>query len=69
MILQTQQKFKSVKHNAFTEEIHKIALRSNDDKEMQLIHSVETYAYGINKDLVGEKVEIKSNNVMKRYKK
>ena len=33
-MLKTQQKFKSEKHNVFTEEINKIALNSNDDKRM-----------------------------------
>ena len=30
----TQQRFKSERHNVFTEEINKIALSSNDDKRM-----------------------------------
>ena len=30
-MLQTQHRFKSERHNVFTEEINKIALRSNDD--------------------------------------
>ena len=30
-----QQRFKSKSHNAFTEEINKIALSLNDDKRMQ----------------------------------
>ena len=34
LILKTQQSFKMKKHNAFTEEINKIALSSNDDKRM-----------------------------------
>ena len=34
MILQKQQRLKSERHNAFTEKISKIALRSNDDKRM-----------------------------------
>ena len=38
--------------HVFTEEINKIALSSNDDKRMQSINSIETYAYGMNKDLV-----------------
>ena len=51
-ILKTQQRFKSERHNVFTEEINKIALSSNDDKRMQSIDLIETYAYGTNKDLV-----------------
>ena len=34
------------RYNVFTEEINKIALISNDDKRMQSIDSIETYAYG-----------------------
>ena len=41
-ILRTEQRFKSETHNAFTEEINKIALSSNDDKRMQSIDSTET---------------------------
>ena len=51
----TQQRFKNKWHNIFTEEINKIALSSNDDKRMQSIDSIETYAYGTSKDLVSEK--------------
>ena len=29
--------------NVFTEEINKIALRSNNDKRMQSLNSIETY--------------------------
>ena len=68
-MLKTQQTFKSEKHNVFTEEINKIALSSNDDKRMQSIDLIETYAYGTSKDLVSEKEEIKCNNIIKRYKK
>ena len=39
-IVKTQQRFKSERHNAFTEEIYKIALNSNDDKRMQSIDSM-----------------------------
>ena len=34
LILKTQQRFKSEKHNVFTEKINKMALSSNDDKIM-----------------------------------
>ena len=37
LILKTQQKFKSKRHNSFAEEINKIALALNGDKGMQLI--------------------------------
>ena len=35
---------------------------------MKPIDSIETYAYGINKDLVYKKEEIKCNNIIKQYK-
>ena len=54
--------------NVFTEEINKIALSSNDDKRIQSIDSIETYAYGTTKDLVCDKEEIKRNNIIKPYK-
>ena len=36
---------------------------------MQSIDSIETYAYGISKDLVSKKEEIKCSNITKQYKK
>ena len=45
-ILKTQQRFKSERHNVFTEEINRVALSSNDDKIMQSIDLIETYALG-----------------------
>ena len=36
---------------------------------MQSIDSIETYANGMNKDLVNEKEKIKCNNMIKWYKK
>ena len=51
LILKTQQRFKSERHNVFTEEINKIAFNSNDDKRMQSVDSIETYAFDTSKDL------------------
>ena len=45
-ISKTQKRFKSEKHNVFTEITNKIALSSNDDKRMQSIYSIETYLSG-----------------------
>ena len=36
---------------------------------MQSIDSIETYVYGMNKDLVCNREEINFNNVIKQYKK
>ena len=43
--LKTQQRFKSERHNVFTEEINRTALSSNDDTKMQSIDSTKTFAY------------------------
>ena len=43
-------------HNVFTEEINKTALSSNDDKRMQSIDLIETYAHRTSKDLVSDLV-------------
>ena len=52
LLLKTQRTFSSKKHNIFSEKINKIALSSNDDKRIQSIDSVETYAHKMSKDLV-----------------
>ena len=65
-ILKTRQRFKSERHNVFTEEINKITLSLNDDKRMQSIDLIGTYGYGTSKDLVSEKEKIKRNKIIKR---
>ena len=35
---------------------------------MQLVNYVETYAYGIRKDLIFKKEKTKSNNISKQWK-
>ena len=50
------------------EKINSIALSSNDNKKIQSIDSIETYVYGTSKDLMSEKIVIKWNNIIKRYK-
>ena len=65
LISKAQQRFKSERHNVFTEEINKIALSSNADERMQSIDLIETYAYRTSKDLVYKKEEIKCNNIIK----
>ena len=66
--LKMQARFKSERDNVFTEEVNKFALSRNDDKRMQAIDSIETYAFKTRKDLVGDKEEIKCSNIIKRYK-
>ena len=69
LVLKPQQRFKSERHNIFSEEINKIALSSNDDKRIQSIDLIETYAYETKKVLVSDKEEIKCSNIIKWYKK
>ena len=47
IILQSQQRFKSDRHNVYTEEINKIAISSNDDKRLQTFDKITTYPYGM----------------------
>ena len=46
-----------------------LSLSSNGDKRMESIDSIETDAYGTRTGLVSEKEEIKSNSIIKWYKK
>ena len=45
-ILKSQQRFKSELHNAYTEEVNKIALSSNDDKRVWTSNKITSYPYG-----------------------
>ena len=46
IILKSQQRFKSERHDVYTEEINKIALSSNDDKRLQTFDRITSYTYG-----------------------
>ena len=48
IILKSQQRFKSDRHNVYAEEINKIALSSNDDKILQTYDRITSYPYGTN---------------------
>ena len=45
-MLNSQQRFKSERHNIFTGEINDIVLGSTDGRRIRSINLVETYAYG-----------------------
>ena len=47
IILKSQQRFKSERHDLYTEEINKIALSSNDDKRLQTFDRITSYPYGV----------------------
>ena len=46
IILKSQQRFVSNKHDVYTENINKIALSNNDDKRMVLSNKITSYPYG-----------------------
>ena len=46
IILKSKQRFKSERHDVYTEEINKIALSSNDDKRLQTFDRITSYPYG-----------------------
>ena len=46
ILLKSQQRFKSERHNVYTEEVNKIALSSNDDKRFQTFDRITSYPYG-----------------------
>ena len=46
VILKPQQRFISKKHDVYTENINKIALRNNDDKRIVLSNKITSYPYG-----------------------
>ena len=65
-MLKIHQRFKCERHNAFTEVITEIALSSNDDKRMQSIGSIETYAYKMSKYIIYVKEKVKRYNMLQR---
>ena len=46
VVLKSQQRFKSKRHNVYTENINKIALSSNDDKRLIASDKITSYPYG-----------------------
>ena len=45
-VLKSQQRFKSERHDVYTEEVNKIALSSNDDKRVWTFNKIISYPYG-----------------------
>ena len=45
-VLKSQQRFKSERHDVYTEKVNKIALSSNDDKRLQTFDRITSYPYG-----------------------
>ena len=47
IMLKSQQRFKSERHDVYTQEVNKIALSTNDDKRLQTFNRSTSYSYGI----------------------
>ena len=45
VVLKSQQRFKSERHDVYTEKVNKIALSSNDDKRLQTFDKITTCPY------------------------
>ena len=48
IILKSQQRFKSERHDLYTKEINKIARSSNDDERLQTFDRITSHPYGTN---------------------
>ena len=52
VMLKSQQKFISKKHDVYTENINKIALSNNDDKRIISSNTITSYPYGYKSEIV-----------------
>ena len=52
VILKSQQKFISKKHDVYTDNINKIALSNNDDKRIISSNKITSYPYGYKGEIV-----------------
>ena len=46
VVLKSQQRFTSERHDVYTEKVNKIALSSNDDKRLHTFDRITTHLYG-----------------------
>ena len=62
VILKSQQRFKSKKHDVYTENINKIALSNNDDKRIVSSDKITSYPYGYKgKKCINQTIKIGGN--------
>ena len=66
IILKSQQRFKSEAHNAYTEELNKIAPSSNDDKRLETFDRITLNLYGTSAEKVC-KTEMLSKVIINDY--
>ena len=62
VILRSQQRFISKKHDVYTENINKIALSNNDDKRIVSSNKISSYPYGYKGEIVQVFKKIDDNN-------
>ena len=62
VILKSQQRFISKKHDVYTENINKIALSNNDDKRIVSSNKISSYLYGYKGEIVQVFKKIDDNN-------
>ena len=68
IIQKSQRVLKRDYHNMYTEEVNKIALRSNDDKRWQTFDRTETYPYGANPYIVCESETLKVHEAKEKLR-
>ena len=51
-VYRSQERFRSYYHDVYTEEVNKIALRSNYDKRLQTPDRITTYTYGTSEKMM-----------------
>ena len=66
LILKSQQRFRSKKHNLITEEANKIALSANNDKKITFNRFNRIICIWRSNVLVCKEEEIKPNNTIKQ---
>ena len=52
VILKSQQRFMSKKHDVYNEQINKIAISNNDDKRIVSSNKISSYPYGYKGEIV-----------------
>ena len=67
LILKSQQRFISKKHNLFPEVVNKIVLKANN-KIKQSVNSIEMYVHERNEEIIHKREEIYSTSIIKQYK-
>lgn len=68
LISKSHQLFRGIKHNAFTQEVNKLALSASNNNGMQPIDSIETYLWRDSKVLMGKKEDTRCNKIIKQHK-